>query len=239
MARISKTVLYGAFAVVVFGLAHGWATLLARAATPPQIVISWRADTYTPPGYAGKAFPTSNSTIVTSLDIVTNGKSADLSGQPIYWYVNNRLAGSGKGRVSVTFRAPPSAPDTLALRVEVPGYPGGAIIKSINIPVVVPESVIEAPLPFLRFTPPSTTLTGTPYFFNVRDPLLLEFEWVANYATLPAGQTNNTPKGDPRVLALNLNPDAPKGAPVRVTLGIINPLREAEGAQSFITLTTQ
>ncbi|MBI2888766.1 MAG: hypothetical protein HYY10_02465 [Candidatus Liptonbacteria bacterium] len=239
MARISKKAVRGALAVVILGVGYGWALLLAHAATPPQIVISWRADTYTPPGYAGKALPTSNSVIAASLDILANNKGTDLSGQLIYWYVNNRLAGSGKGRTSITFRAPSAAPDTLALRVEVPGYPGGAIIKSINIPVVVPESVIVAPLPLLRFTPPSTTLTGAPYFFNVRDPLLLKFEWGANYTALPAGQTDNAPKGDPRVLTLNLNPDAPKGAPVRVTLGITNPLREAEGAQSFITLTTQ
>jgi len=239
MARISKKVVGGALAAAVLGLAYGWMLSHARAATPPHIVISWRADTYTPPSYAGKAFPTANSKITTSLDIVENNKIADLSGQLIYWYVNNHLALGGKGRTSITFRAPPSAPDSLALRVEVPGYPGGAIIKSVAVPIALPESVIEAPLPLLHFPPPSATLTGTPYFFNVHEPLLLEFAWSANYATLPTGQAGSASKGNPRVLTLNLNPDASAGAPIRVTLGITNPLSNSEGAESFITLITQ
>jgi hypothetical protein len=206
-------------------------TFPAEAATP-RAAISWRADAYVPPEYGGKALPTANSTITASLDLIASNKSADLSNQTIYWYVNNHLAGSGKGKTSVTFQTPASAPDSLALRAEVPGYPGGAIIKSITIPVVLPEAVIVAPLPSLRVTPPSASLLGTPYFFNVSDPLLLTFSWAANYAA-PTSE-GNSPK-----LTLNINSDAPQGASIRVTLDITNPLRAGEGAQSLITLTRQ
>ena len=115
--------------IVVFWTVGGAAlfavSYFASAQTRPQIVISWRAESYAPPAYSGKILPTAGSPITVSFDVIDGGKPANLSGQIIYWYLNSDLIENRNGVQSVTFNAPSRAPSILELRIELPAYPNG------------------------------------------------------------------------------------------------------------------
>jgi hypothetical protein len=184
-----------------------------------------------PAGYPGKALPTTLSPIVATVELLDQGKLVNLSEYEIFWYQNNHLIEKGKGRYRVQFRPPFAAPEEVTLRVEIPGY-ANPIIRSVNIPLVLPEVVIEAPLPLLRFRPPTVTVLGVPYFFNATDASLLEFSWAAN-------DTPASTKGDPQALKISVNAGAAPQSTIRVALEVVNLLNSRETASAFITLTTQ
>ncbi|MBI2623300.1 MAG: hypothetical protein HYW65_01870 [Candidatus Liptonbacteria bacterium] len=199
----------------------------AYAQTEPQVIISWQAHTYTPPGYAGKALSTGGSKVSASLDVLHGGKLADLSGETFYWYLNNRLISRGRGLTSVSLRAPEELRGSFSLRVEALSYRGGALLRAVNIPIVRPEAVLAAPFPDAKVSSP-LSLRGIPFFFNVTDPLELVTRWTVNGA--PASQT-----GNPTELTATIQGAA--GSALSIALSFLNPAFDFEAAQASATFT--
>lgn len=199
-----------------------------RAQTSPQIIISWRAESYAPPAYAGKILPTANSLITASAEVVDGGKAVDLSDQVIYWYVNGLLVSNKPGVQTITFIAPARAPDAVGLRVHVPNYPGNYILKEVVIPIVSPEAVIESPYPGGLFSGTQFRLFGAPYFFNVGDVKNLSFSWLLDGKETMSAES-------PRELVVNINPDAPAGSALSAALRIDNQ-KTREGASRLVNL---
>lgn len=169
-----------------------------NAQTAPNVLITWKAFSYAPADFRGKIFPTTNSLIKASLEIINNGKVADLSGQKIYWYLNDEPIKIGRGLQSIEFNLN-TDPSVNELSVQIPSYPSGFFLRAVNIPVVAPEAVIEAPYPDWQVRDTNIKVKGLPYFFNIADPLELSFLWNANGAQ-PQNQEN------PSDLTINFNP---------------------------------
>jgi hypothetical protein len=195
----------------------------------PNFMITWETNSLVPNGFVGKVLPTANSQIVASLEIIDAGKFVDLSRITVQWYVDDEFVAGGAGVKNVTFKAPSFPGRTVDLRVQIPNYKNNFIVKTIEIPIVRPESIIEAPYPGGRFTTLSIQVRAVPYFFNVSSPNFLSYLWNVNGET-PANSEN------PDVLNINLNPDAPQGSQIGVSLEIRNPYTDFESANKSINL---
>jgi hypothetical protein len=202
---------------------------LTGQTTSPQFMITWQSRTYVPADFEGKILPTANSTIAVSFELIDGGTPADLSGQTVYWYANNNFLQGGKGLQHIEFRAPDAVGGTIDLRVEVPNYKRGAQLKTVEIPIVAPRAVIEAPFPNNEFSASPVQLTGLPYFFNVRDISPLNFSWSINGVT-PSGTEN------PDMLTIRLNQDALAGSPLGVAFTVQNKNNALEGASGNVNL---
>jgi hypothetical protein len=204
-----------AFVVAVVGLTNGRDAAAQTSGT--QILLSWRADTYVPPGFGGKALPTAGSAITAGIDAFVQGRRADLSGRQINWFLNEEFYRGGPGMARISFEAPNSiGGTTIQLRVVIPDY--GNLARTVSIPVVTPEVVIGSSAPNLYATDAPFTLNATPYFFNVDDPLELQFSWALG----GAGAVGGTPF----TITGRMADDA--GGPTRLELGVRNPSRPIE-----------
>lgn len=215
--RISSKIFLPLFVVVaVFGVLSLFA-LKTNAQSASQMVITWHAyGSYVPPSYTGKAIPNQESKISATLALVANGKPVNLSGQTIYWYLNDTLIGGGVGDTYVVFSPFGTAPAYLTLRAEIPSYNGNLLLHDVSIPLFSPKTVIEATHPSASFTNDPITLQGTPYFFYISDASALSYVWSVNGQT-PAAAEN------PDVLQMNIDPSTPSGSSFETSLTITNP----------------
>lgn len=185
----------------------------------PELWLSWRAQTYTPPGFVGKALPTTNTIIIASADLVDGGKIANLSKQTTYWYLNDNLLQGGIGIQRVSLRAIDALPGTtLDLRIELPNYHGGTITKTVTIPVVKPEVAIVSKVGGV-FSGASVEVGSLSYFFNISKPTDLSYLWNVNGDAAKASE-------DPTRLVVNLPPETPSGFGLDIELVAKNPVAE-------------
>jgi hypothetical protein len=187
-------------------------------ASSPTFLITWKTTgSYIPSFYIGKALPTYGSQITASLELVSpQGKILDLSGQTIYWYVNDTLVGGGVGVQQATFPPIGDAPNTANLRVTIPNYNGTYLIHAINIPMVLPEAVIYAPYPNGQFIENPLTVQAIPYFFNIADPSGLSYTWSVN------GQAGSNAE-NPETAQISLPQGTQSGTSVAASLSVENP----------------
>src|SRR3989338_4500294 len=78
----------------------------AKAQTPPEFLVSWRALNYVPADYQGKIFPTKSTRVEAAFDLIDKNKVADLSRNEIAWYLNNNFLRSGVGLKTIAFDVP-------------------------------------------------------------------------------------------------------------------------------------
>lgn len=189
--------------------------------------MTWETSgSYIPSFYQGKALPTYGSNITASLELVSpQGKLINISGQTIYWYLNDNLVGGGTGVQQVTFSPVGQAPNLLNLRVELPSYNGAYLVHAITIPMVLPEAVIYAPYPGGQFSQNPVTVTALPYFFNVTSPNDLSFSWSVN------GQTGSNTE-NPEEADITLPSGTQSGTALAVSLGVKNPNDSTVGTAS-------
>lgn len=227
-------ILGGALSLLIFtGTNAQQAGLAPSRVEGPQLMITWQAKTYVPSWFSGKAFPTANSQVTAYVELIDGGKIINLSGQKIYWYVDNELIGAGVGLQKTTFTAP-SVPDNIIdLRAEIPSYASSQtnpVLKTVEIPVVNPEVVIESPYPDGQFFSNSIQLNGWPFFFNAQKSSNLNFSWSVN------GESSANLE-NPEFLTLNLNLDAPSGSLININLTIGSPGSLYNTATKGINLT--
>lgn len=237
MAKHTKTVI-GLLAVllVIFFFDTGL-TSESRAQTPGlKFLVTWQAKSYVPPQYSGKILPTMGSRITVVFDVVSGGKIVDLSGQPISWYLGEQTLGSGRGMQSITFLAPDGSAGYIDLRIELQQDDQSKLrisqllIKTLQIPIVNPEAVIEAPYPGGIFGGYSPQVSGMPYFFSVSSPSALNYTWSVNGEN-PQNAEN------PSLLTVDLNQDAPLGSTISIGLTIQDPRNATAAAQAYTGLT--
>ncbi len=203
------------------------------SATQPQIFLTWQARGYVPPSYQGKALPAANSVVTASMEVIDQGRIADISNKSVYWYQDGLLVGSGLGKKTVNFRTASQAPTQSQLMVQVQGYKGQLLFNTIVLPVAQPTAVIEAPYTGNISGGNSVTVKGVPYFFNVPDMNSLVFNWVVNGtpASPPATST------DKSVLAITTNSNAAPGSTLNIGLTIQDPKEQLYYGSAHMTLT--
>ena len=151
----------------------------------PQLILSWKANSYVPKGYMGKALPIAGTRVSTSVIMLENGKIVSLTPYDIYWYAGeNRIAG-GRGRVTAEAIAPITGEDTLELRVNIPKYGNGAQDAFVTIPVVRPEIIAVK-----NASQSQKKFLTTPYFWNISSPADLMIIWDDNGDTVTARASN-------------------------------------------------
>lgn len=219
-------------ALAVFGVLTFFLQTEAQSARP-QLIITWSASqSYAPPSYQGKTLPNQRSSITASLEAVSNvGKSIDLSGQTVYWYLNDNLLGGGAGVQRITFRPYGEAPNSLTLRAEVPNYPGGLLIHEVTVPVVVPQVVIAAPYPRNIFSASPAVVQAVPYFFAISSPASLGFSWLVNGQAVADAQ-------NPQTLQISVPQNTPAGFALVISLAGQN-AADKTSANANTTLTYQ
>lgn len=203
----------------------------AQTATPPDLVITWRAtDSSVPSTYLDKALPGVGSPITASAEVVLNGALVNLSSQTIYWYLDGNLIGGGTGEQTISFTAPGFV-EIASLRAEVPNYSSGALINTAHIQMVNPEAVIIVPYPNGEYTGSSIAAQAAPYFFSTSQLDELYYQWVVN------GQAVTTQE-NPQDLTIDLanGTSTSAGVPISIGLTVQQTNSPSINAQSSITL---
>lgn len=213
--------------------AHAQTAAAGGGASGPTFLMTWQAaNSYAPAGYTGEILPNQESEIMASVEVLSaSGQPVDLSGQTIYWYQNENLLGGGVGIQRIEFRPYGQAPNVITLRVDIPDYPTGDIEHEINIPIVQPEVVIEAPFPNGDFSASAITLQALPYFFGTTSTDPLSFAWTAN------GQSANNAE-NPTSLQISVPQSTPAGYAIPVSLTVQDSI-DSNTATANINLTYQ
>jgi len=193
--------------------------------------MTWRAQSYVPAYFSGKAIPSPNARVVVALDAIENGKRVNLSGATIYWYVDGVLVQNKPGAQNVTLLATDTPGAVREVRVQIHNLreTEGLIAKTIRIPVVSPQAIIEAPFYKGSVASPSFVLRARPFYFNIADPTLLSYAWEVDGKT-PTALDN------PSILTITLLDPKP-GRTLHAALRIQNPRKSEEGATRELTLT--
>lgn len=224
MQRVFVKALFfvGVLSMFLLPVAH------AQTATP-QFLLTWRTSgSYVPSFYIGKAIPSFGSQITAAVELVSNGKILNISGQTIYWYLNDTQIGGGAGQQSITFTPFDVPPNSQNLKVSLPLYDGG-LSHQIEINTVTPEAVIFAPYPANQASTNPIVVKALPYFFNTSSTSNLSYSWAVNGQT--GSNTENPDEAD-----INLPPGTPSGMNLAVSLTITNPVGglTAQGSTNLV-----
>jgi len=198
----------------------------------PQFFVSWQANSFVPSWYEGKVFPTTGSRISIKFDLIDKGIAVDLSKTTARWYINDKLVineKNGLGIKSYSFVTNGYAGKNLSVRISIPNYNGSVLDKVIDIPIVSPEVVINAPYSSKMVSSGKLSFEAIPFFFNISDISKLSFLWNAN--SQPTSATGNP--------FLNLNIDAVSGSKIDLGVLIKNISNELETASKNIKLMVQ
>jgi len=205
------------------------------AQTPPQFLISWKAQNYVPDWYSGKIFPTAGTQMEVNFELINNGKPADLSSAKVRWYINDKLVkneDNGLGIKKINFFAPNYFGQTMQVRIAIVDFLGGGFMdKMIDIPVVRPEAVIDAPYKNNEIKTGKFAFNVLPFFFNTNNKDYFSVQWSV------LGQEPESQKGDPFTLDLNIDPQAPIGSRVNLSVAMNNITKILESASQTINLT--
>jgi hypothetical protein len=206
---------------------------LAQTASDPQFLITWKSTASSiPSSYIGKALPSYGSEVTADFELISNGKTLDLSDQTIYWYLEDTLIGGGTGVQQVTFPLFGTPPNSLTLKIELPSYNGQYLIHTLDIPFVNPAVVIDAPYSNGSFSSNPVTVAALPYFFNT-SPSQLSYTWAVN------GQTGSNAE-NPQIAEVTLPQGTPSGTGITISLSVENPSGAiTAAAQSTLTYSTQ
>lgn len=190
-------------------------------------MLSWRSNTFSPAGYAGRVAATGNSSLLVTAEAISGGSVVNLSNYEVRWYVNNELTESGLGMQSITIPIAEFHQNEIDVRAEIIGSPLAVAESFLTIPLVNPVAVIEsAERGVLRSG--ANTLSAHAYSFNVTDADDLLYQWQVNGETPQATEY-------PRLLSLTI--DGTPTSPVYITLTISHPDRPEETATAALTLT--
>ena len=200
----------------------------ANAQAAPEFLVSWRAFNYVPADYLGKIFPVDGTLIKAGFDLIDNGKIADLSKNSVSWFIGGNLFQSGNGLKTIVFN---SQDADQQIRIRVANYRGADAEKIFIIPVVRPETIIDARFPSSEINIGRHRLEAKPYFFNIFDLAGLTFDWFLN-GELVTGQA-----ASPQFMDLNLeSAGAPQKTRIAISSTIANKSDRLESASRILNL---
>lgn len=153
----------------------------------PELILTWKANSFVPSGYMGKALPVANTPLDASVILLDNGKVINTAPYEIHWYAGENLIATGKGKTTVRIPAPATGEDIIELRASIPKYSGGAQDAFASIPLVHPEIVI---MKSVGSQVKSKGLTTYPYFWNIANANELNILWDDGEEMITARATN-------------------------------------------------
>lgn len=166
---------------------------VSQGQTPPQreVLLSWQALNFFPANYEGKPLASPFSPIKVGVEMIENGKLADLSQASISWRLDNKFLKNGVGLKDILFRVQKNKGDFHIVQVSIDRNnikTEGSILISI-----VPQTiVVEIPYPGNTVRSNiENSIQAIPYFFNIKSLKDLSFYWQINDRK-EGGGTNNT-----------------------------------------------
>jgi len=204
----------------------------SRAATKPELLLTWSADVFAPQGYSGKLIPSKGSTITAALELIDGGKIINLSPYEVRWYRGDNLFKKGKGLKRISLTIDVSESIGVPLKAVVVGYKGVEEEATMGIPAKEPELIIDAPYPLRRVSDATIELRALPYFFNIENISDLIFKWQANGISPQGGSEASD------ILELTLSSPA-SGSTISVSVSAENTNDASEIKQANIILTIQ
>lgn len=159
-------------------------------AAEPTLILSWKANTYIPKVYNGKALPTKESYIDISIMAISNdklsiGKILNLSNKQIRWYVNNDLVFRSVGLTHIRIKNNMDFGSEIDVRVAVEHYDKSTgntsfIEKYISITVISPKVSIIKNIFKSDDMSGSLGFIALPLFFNAKSLSDLSIIWSIN-----------------------------------------------------------
>ena len=215
MNRISTFILCG----IVGGIFFGAASFVYAA--EPQFLISWKPSVYAPNWYEGKLFPTKDSALQVSFELIdqsstSKGKIISIKDREVRWYIGSDLVRKGNGLQSIIIKNSLFAGSTIDLRIAVDFYDpdtGSQYFteKYFSIPVVDRKLVLARRSMNNTFSPRSqATWYALPFFFS-SDPRTLNLTWTVN------GQAVNSVSDSPFSLSIQSG-DAGQAVDIQASL---------------------
>ncbi|MGC9610648.1 MAG: hypothetical protein ABSE68_00250 [Minisyncoccia bacterium] len=145
-----------------------------------QVIITWRANSYFPADYAGKASAAPGAALTASAELISAGKLQDIVNANINWSLNGNLIDGGTGLKTVSFTAAAQNQGYEILNVSI-NTSKGVLENSTRIPVSKPEVVLSFPYPQKSAKAGGQiTVSAIPFFFNVLSFDDLKFDWRIN-----------------------------------------------------------
>lgn len=212
----------------------GFIGQIGYAQTAPQFLVSWQANSYVPSWYAGKIFPTKDTAVEISFELLDDGKPANLSKIAIRWYINDKLVkneSDGLGIKYLKFIANDYPGQDTEIRISIPSYKNfGPLDEIITIPIVKPQAVIVASYPNKEIIAGKSVFEAIPFFFSVKDSKKIFYRWfVDNREVSDLGDNF-------KVLDLNIPSEAPKGTIINVKAMIKNLFKDLEFASANLNV---
>lgn len=199
-----------------------------------EFMTSWQTKTYTPDWYMGKAFPTYQSFITVTFELIENGKAVDLSKTIVRWYVDDKLFKNemnGLGIKKLVVYNQKYGGDVTSIKISLPSYKGSVLEKTIDIPVKDPEVVIDVPFFQKKISTGENTLFAWPFYFNALTVNSLGLQWRA------AGGTNQAGKlGEPFRLTVGKGTESGVKYEIGATIG--NLQKTSESAVKNVLMET-
>lgn len=155
-----------------------------------QIVPTWSAENLYPSDYRGKPLPSEETPVAVSADFLEGGRLIDPSSVHVKWYVDGKFYEEGEGLKEMLFYASKRAGNSHSVRI-VANRGELSASKTIEIPVVPKEVVVESDAGASVAPNSSVTFTAAPYFFNVPSITDLNISWKIQKQNIP-GENKNT-----------------------------------------------
>lgn len=216
------TILLATFAVLT-GLSFAGQ---ARAET--EIWTTWHAKNYVPASYKGRALPSYKSPVVVTLNLIEDGRPADIRKNEITWVINGRYVQSGTGMSRITFES--GRQEIQKIDVTIAKYKNQNISKLIIIPTAKPEIIVDLPSINRTVKRGDNIINALPYFFNVDTLGDINLEW-RTFGETFAGSGNTAG-------SITLNTSNESAGSALIEVDAVSSLNKLESAieRLFITL---
>lgn len=159
MKRFRQAIFFAATSFVIAPAAF------AVGAETASLRVVWKASSYVPVGYAGKAMPVAGTPVAAYAFATRDGKPLSLAPYAARWYVDGSLVSTSKGDRPFVFAGKTTGGETIGIRLSIPEF--GEVFA--DIPLKQPEVVIDrSALP---------RLMPLYYFFSIKLPDEVESLW--------------------------------------------------------------
>jgi len=206
--------------------------------------LSWWANTYTPLNYEGRPLMTTGSTVFVTALAQMGVSSKNL----LYtWYLDDKKIGYSVGydRQEFSFTSDDRVGASRRVKVEVTDLFGATISKAMSIKMVAPQVIIyksdkidvvpanaQAFEEYVLQAGQQINLIAVPYFFSIKSPAELTYEWSFNGRRLGGAPSN------PNVVTLTIPDNAEKGT-YALTVTARNKNKILQNAPASVKITVR
>ncbi|MDP2696224.1 MAG: hypothetical protein Q8O87_03185 [bacterium] len=201
-------------------LTTGYA-ITVNSQTAPQFITSWKANSYVPAEYIGKALPTRDTGVDVAFDLIHNNRAVNLTQTEVRWYLNNKFQTSGLGLTNFDFDVSNITHSSQTIRIVVMDYNGADLTKSVIIPVADPQVTM------VKIA--NNEYKALPYFFNIASLGDLDFQWSANGIVATSDERPDT-------LTVNIQGGS-LGATINISLSVKSLIDSIERAAKSIIVS--